>query len=140
MVLGRTGISACRSGFGALPIQRVGMDEAVGLLRKAQENGMNFFDTAAMYSDSEEKLGVAFEHERYSVVIATKTLARSRADALKGVHESLKKLRTDYIDIMQLHNPESLPDPTDPQSSYSGLAARSPTADRIASAGRHSSA
>jgi aryl-alcohol dehydrogenase-like predicted oxidoreductase len=121
MVLGRTGISVCRSGFGALPIQRVDMDEAVGLLRKANENGINFFDTAAMYTDSEEKLGVAFEHERYGVVIATKTQAITRVDALKGIHESLKKLRTDYIDIMQLHNPESLPDPTDPESSYNGL-------------------
>lgn len=121
MVLGKTGVAVCRSGFGALPIQRVPMDDAVRILRRAHENGINFFDTAAMYSDSEEKLGAAFEHERYSVVIATKTLATTRADALKSIHASLGKLRTEYIDIMQLHNPEQLPDPDDPQGAYRGL-------------------
>jgi uncharacterized protein len=121
MTLGRTGLSVCRSGFGALPIQRVATDEAVRILRKAYENGINFFDTARMYSDSEEKIGAAFVHERYGVVIATKSIALTRHDILKSIEISLEKLRTDYIDIMQLHNPESLPDPADPESSYSGL-------------------
>jgi aryl-alcohol dehydrogenase-like predicted oxidoreductase len=121
MTLGKTGLTVCRSGFGALPIQRVAMDDAVRILRRAHENGIDFFDTAAMYSDSEEKLGIAFEHERYSVVIATKTLATTKSGVLDGIHESFKKLRTDYIDIMQLHNPESLPDPADPKGSYAGL-------------------
>jgi uncharacterized protein len=121
MILGKTGVAVCRSGFGALPIQRVAMDDAVNLLCRAHENGITFFDTAAMYSDSEAKLGAAFEHERYSVVIATKTLAVTRADALKGIHASLKNLKTDYIDVMQLHNPETLPDPTDPKGAYAGL-------------------
>jgi aryl-alcohol dehydrogenase-like predicted oxidoreductase len=121
MTLGRTGITVCRSGFGALPIQRAGMDEAVRILRKAHENGINFFDTARMYSDSEEKIGAAFEHERFSVVLATKSTAVTKAEVLASIKTSLEKLRTDYIDIMQLHNPESLPDPADPQSSYHGL-------------------
>jgi len=121
MKLGRTGLTVCRSGFGALPLQRLSMNEAVGLLHRAHEGGINFFDTARMYSDSEEKIGVAFEHERYGVIIATKTLAQTRADALKSIETSLSNLRTDYIDIMQLHNPETLPDPTDPDSAYAGL-------------------
>jgi uncharacterized protein len=121
MVLGRTGITVCRTGFGALPIQRVPLDDAVRILHRARDNNINFFDTAAMYSDSEEKLGAAFGHERYSVVIATKTLATTKDSVLKSVHESLKKLDTAYIDVMQLHNPETLPDPSDPQSSYAGL-------------------
>jgi predicted aldo/keto reductase-like oxidoreductase len=121
MILGKTGISVCRSGFGALPIQRVSMNEAVRILRKAHDNGINFFDTARMYSDSEEKIGTAFEHERYGIVIATKSLAVTRAGVLKDIETSLEKLRTDYIDIMQLHNPESLPDPENAQGSYTGL-------------------
>jgi aryl-alcohol dehydrogenase-like predicted oxidoreductase len=121
MILGKTGLTVCRSGFGALPIQRVPASEAVDLLRRAFDNGINFFDTARMYSDSEEKIGAAFEYDRYAVVIATKTTAVTKTEVLKSIETSLDKLRTDYIDIMQLHNPETLPDPSDPQSSYSGL-------------------
>jgi predicted aldo/keto reductase-like oxidoreductase len=122
MKLGKTGLTVCRSGFGALPLQRLDVREAVGLLRRAHENGINFFDTARMYTDSEEKIGLAFEHERYGVIIATKTTALTRTDALASIETSLAGLRTDYIDIMQLHNPETLPDPADPESAYAGLA------------------
>ena len=59
LILGLTGLEVSRSGFGALPIQRVSMDAAIILLRKAYENGINFFDTARAYSDSEEKIGNA---------------------------------------------------------------------------------
>ncbi|MDF2505544.1 aldo/keto reductase, partial [Clostridium sp.] len=55
--LGRTNLMVARSGFGALPIQRVSFEEAKNILRKAYDNGINFFDTARMYSDSEEKIG-----------------------------------------------------------------------------------
>jgi uncharacterized protein len=121
MKLGKTGLTVCRTGFGALPIQRVATDDAVRMLRRARDNGINFFDTARMYSDSEEKIGAAFVHDRYGVVIATKSVAVTRDEVLKSMETSLDMLRTDYIDIMQLHNPEALPDPSDPQSSYSGL-------------------
>ena len=61
VTLGRTGIEVCKNGFGALPIQRVSFDEAKALLVKAYENGVNFFDTARFYTDSEEKMGAACE-------------------------------------------------------------------------------
>lgn len=59
--LGSTGIVVNKNGFGALPVQRVNDDEAVFLLRKAYDGGMRFFDTARAYSDSEHKLGLAFD-------------------------------------------------------------------------------
>ena len=67
ITLGSTGITVPQNAFGALPIQRVSMEEAVKLLRRAYEGGMRFFDTARAYSDSEEKLGAAFEIGRAHV-------------------------------------------------------------------------
>ncbi|MCR5356659.1 MAG: aldo/keto reductase [Lachnospiraceae bacterium] len=106
VTLGRTGISVVQNGFGALPLQRVGMDEAVGILRKAYEGGMRFFDTARAYSDSEEKLGMAFGNgylDRKDIIIATKTPAKTPEDFWKDLDTSLNKLKTDYIDIYQFH-------------------------------------
>lgn len=77
VTLGKTGITVPQNAFGALPVQRVGMDEAVRILRRAYEGGMRFFDTARAYSDSEEKLGNAFEGMRGKVYIATKTMAKT---------------------------------------------------------------
>jgi len=121
MRLGKTEINVMRTAFGALPIQRTSKDEAVRLLRKASDNGIEFFDTARMYTDSEEKIGIAFADRRCSVVLATKTMATTRESVLKDIAISLGQLQTDYIDLIQLHNPVALPDPNDPQSSYSGL-------------------
>ena len=61
ITLGKTGITVPQNAFGALPIQRVSKECAVKLLRRAYEGGMRFFDTARAYSDSEEKVGEAFE-------------------------------------------------------------------------------
>jgi uncharacterized protein len=119
--LGRTGLQVTRCAFGALPIQRIALDEAVTLLRSALDAGINFYDTARSYSDSEEKLGNAFAQTRQQVILATKTPASTRADVLAHIETSLRNLRTDHIDILQLHNPKSVPDPNDPQSSYAGL-------------------
>jgi uncharacterized protein len=121
MRLGRTELRVGRSGFGALPIQRLSLDDAIRLLVKAHENGIDFFDTARYYSDSEEKLGAAFAACRESVVIATKAMADSRSQTLKSLGTSLEKLNTRYVDLLQLHNPEKLPDPLDSQSPYAGL-------------------
>ena len=73
IVLGSTGIRATRSGFGALPIQRLSKEEAARLLRLAYEGGINFFDTANAYTDSEEKIGLALSDVRKDIFIATKT-------------------------------------------------------------------
>ncbi len=104
ITLGKTGITAPQNGFGALPIQRVDMDTAVRILRKAYEGGMTYFDTARAYSDSEEKLGEAFgDGIREKIFIATKTAAKTPEDFWKDLDTSLKNLRTDYIDLYQFH-------------------------------------
>lgn len=119
--LGRSGLMVAGSGFGALPLQRVPMNEAVQLLRQAFDGGINFYDTARSYTDSEEKIGRAFSKIRNQVFIATKTLATDRAGLLKDLKTSLKTLMTDYLDLYQLHNPGILPDPNDPDGLYQGL-------------------
>lgn len=119
--LGRTGLMVSRTGFGALPLQRVEMPEAVRILRRAYDAGITFYDTARGYTDSEEKIGSALSNVRERIIIATKCHARDRAQVMEHLETSLRNLRTDYVDILQLHNPGSLPDPNDPESSYAGL-------------------
>lgn len=101
--LGKTGISVPQNAFGALPIQRVSEEEAVSLLRKAYEGGMRFFDTARAYSDSEVKVGKAFEGMRDKVYISSKTMATTREKFEEDLETTLTNLKTDYIDIYQLH-------------------------------------
>ena len=119
--LGRTNLMVSKSGFGALPIQRVSFEEAKKILRKAYDNGINFFDTARAYSDSEEKIGYSLSDVRNNIIIATKSTAKDKKTLLKDIETSLSKLKTDYIDILQLHNPEVLPDPNDDEGLYAGL-------------------
>lgn len=121
VVLGRTQLTVPQLGFGALPLQRVASPEAERIVRKAYDAGVRFFDTARAYSNSEEKLGRSLVGLRSSVVLATKTMATDRATATQQLTESLRQLRTDYIDIVQLHNPEALPAPGDPDSAYAAL-------------------
>ena len=103
ITLGSTGITVPQNAFGALPIQRVSMEMAVKLLRRAYEGGMRFFDTARAYSDSEVKVGEAFDGMREKVFIATKTGAKTPEEVRSQLEISLKNLRTDYIDIYQFH-------------------------------------
>ena len=111
VVLGSTGIKVNKNGFGALPIQRVSTEDAVKLARKAYEAGITFFDTARFYTDSEEKLGEAFDGMREKVYIATKTAAKNADEFWEQLGISLHNLRTDYIDIYQFHNPSFCPKP-----------------------------
>jgi predicted aldo/keto reductase-like oxidoreductase len=110
-----------RSGFGAIPIQRIGMERSDALLRKAYENGINFFDTAHGYTDSEEKIGRALSPVRKHVILATKSPARDRKGLCDDVETSLSRMKTDYIDILQLHNPKTVPVPGDETGLYDGL-------------------
>ena len=103
ITLGKTGITVVQNAFGALPVQRVSMEEAVKLLRRAYDGGMRYFDTARAYSDSEEKLGAAFDGMRDKVFIATKTAAKTPEGFWRDLETSLKNLRTDYIDVYQFH-------------------------------------
>lgn len=121
MTLGRTGLDVTRTSFGVLPLQRVDVDEAGRILRRAYDAGINFYDTARGYTDSEEKIGRSLSDVRNSIVIATKSGATTRQKLVTDLETSLRNLRTDYVDLLQLHNPGKLPDPHDPDSSYAGL-------------------
>ena len=109
--LGSTGITIEKNGFGCLPIQRISKEDAARLLRKALDGGMNYFDTARAYSDSEEKMGYAFAGIRDKVVIATKTHAQTGRELREHLEASLRDLNTDYIDVYQFHNPAFVPRP-----------------------------
>ena len=116
--LGRTGITAEKNAFGALPMQRVSFEEAGGLLRKAYDSGIYFFDTARSYSDSEEKIGRYLSDVRKDIIITSKSPAKKAEDYWKDLETSLKMLNTDYIDIYQFHNPGFCPKPGDGTGLY----------------------
>ena len=99
----KTGINVPQNAFGALPIQRVSEEEAVRLLQNAYDGGMRFFDTARAYSDSEEKVGKAFEGMRDKVYISSKTMATTREKFEEDLNTTLTNLKTDYLDLYQLH-------------------------------------
>jgi uncharacterized protein len=103
MMLGKTGLEVSELGFGGIPIIRLSTAEAVMVLRRAYDRGITLFDTANMYLDSEEKMGLAFDGIRSRLVLATKTLKRDRAGAEADIDLSLRRLRTDYIDLLQIH-------------------------------------
>ena len=107
--LGRTGLVVEKQGFGCLPIQRISKAEAVELLHRAYDGGMNYFDTARAYSDSEEKVGAAFAGMRDRVILATKTAAQTADGFWKDLESSLRALGTDHIDVYQFHNPAFCP-------------------------------
>ncbi|MFC2078945.1 aldo/keto reductase [Candidatus Bipolaricaulota bacterium] len=105
--LGRTELQVTRIGFGGIPIQRVSDEEARRVIRRTFDLGVTFFDTANGYGTSEERIGEALSEEREQIILATKTPARDRDGALKHLELSLKRLRTDVIDLWQLHNVSS---------------------------------
>lgn len=121
ITLGRTGIVVNKNGFGALPIQRISKEDAAFLLEKAYKNGINYFDTARMYTDSEEKIGYALQEVRDSVYIATKTEAVTVEKFWADLHTSLEKLQTNYIDVYQFHNPPFCPKPGDGTGIYEAM-------------------
>lgn len=103
-VLGKTGLEISELGFGGIPITRTAKAEAIELVRHCLDLGVNFFDTANMYLDSEAKLGEALEGVRDRVVLATKTGARDVPTATEHLEKSFADLRTDYIELYQFHN------------------------------------
>lgn len=121
MRLGRSGLMVGRSGFGALPLQRISHDASIKLLRKAVDGGIDFIDTARFYTDSEEKIGAAVSPVRQQVTIATKAMGKTRREVLESFTVSLHNLKTDYVDLLQLHNPSELPDVNDPDSACGAL-------------------
>lgn len=121
VTLGKTGITVDKNGFGALPVQRVSVEEGVRLLRMAYEGGIRFFDTARSYTDSEKKLGIAFRGIRETLYIATKTPSKTAEGFWKDLETSLEMLQTDYIDLYQFHNPDFCPRPGDGTGLYEAM-------------------
>jgi len=119
--LGKTGLVVSKNGFGALPIQRISKEDAAKLLRKAYDSGINYFDTARSYSDSEEKIGYALSDVREKIIISTKTAAKNAAEFWDHLNTSLSLLKTDYIDIYQFHNPSFCPKPGDGSGLYEAM-------------------
>lgn len=116
--LGKTELMVTKSSFGVLPLQRLPMDEAVRILQRAYDEGINYFDTANAYTDSEEKIGRALSHVRQNIVISTKSGGKDKKTVLAHIENSLKMLKTDYIDLFQFHNPAVMPDPNDPDGPF----------------------
>ena len=121
VTLGSTGITVNKNGFGALPIQRISHESSVDILRRAYEAGIDFYDTARFYTDSECKLGEALSDVRENIYIATKTAAQNADEFWKDLNTSLNNLKTDYIDIYQFHNPAVCPKPGDGSGLYEAM-------------------
>lgn len=121
VTLGRTGLAVNKNGFGALPIQRTSRNEAAYLLQKALDGGIDFFDTARVYTDSEEKIGYALSARRKQFILATKTMSTDVDGFWNDLHTSLKKLNTGCIDIYQFHNPAFCPKPGDGAGLYEAM-------------------
>ena len=109
-VLGKTGLKISRMGFGGIPIQRIDAEGTKVLMHQMKDAGINFIDTARGYTVSEEYLGYALEGIREHFVIATKSMSRTKEAMAADIDISLNNLRTDYIDLYQIHNatPEQL--------------------------------
>ncbi len=109
--LGRTGLQVSELGLGAGGLRVSTNDYATGMVRRAIELGVNYFDTSPDYGDSEDKLGLALQGVRQNVYLATKVNAITADDAEREIATSLRRLRTDYLDVLQLHGvtrPEEL--------------------------------
>lgn len=119
--LGRTDLMVTRVAMGCIPIQRLSTADAVALLHKAFDAGINFYDTANAYTDSEAKVGAAFSGMRDKVIIATKTMSKTYKDAMGHIDNSLRVMKTDYVDIWQWHNPAQLGDMDAPDSVYAAM-------------------
>ena len=116
--LGRSELMVTKTAMGCLPIQRCTTDDAVAIIRRAYEGGINFFDTANAYTDSEHKLGLALQGVRERVVISTKSGGKDYDTILSHIENSLRELQTDYIDLFQFHMVTEMPDFGDPNGIY----------------------
>lgn len=105
VTLGKTGLKISRVGFGGIPIQRIDAEKAKPLIDALIECGINYIDTARGYTVSEEYIGGAIDGRRDKFVLATKSMARTREAMEADIETSLRNLRTDYIDLYQVHNP-----------------------------------
>ena len=116
--LGKTELMVTKTSFGALPIQRRCKEDAIKILRRAYDSGINYFDTANGYTDSEEKIGEALSDVRQNIIISTKSKGEDKKTVAEEIELSLKRMKTDYIDLFQFHNLPFLPHPDDPDGPY----------------------
>lgn len=119
--LGNTNMRVSAVSFGALPIQRISREDATRILRRAYDAGVNFYDTARAYTDSEEKIGYALADVRGHIIIATKSKGETGAEVANDIETSLSLLKTDYIDLLQIHNPATVPVPGDGTGRYEAM-------------------
>jgi aryl-alcohol dehydrogenase-like predicted oxidoreductase len=110
-IFGKTGLTVSRTGFGCIPIQRISYEESTTLLRRAYDQGITLYDTANAYTTSEDRIGTALHDVRDKIVICTKSFPGSPEKVMANIDNSLRMLRTDYLDVLQLHNPEFVPQP-----------------------------
>ncbi len=106
--LGATGLKVSRLGFGALQFTRIPEREAIKLVKTAYDAGINFFDTAHNYFNSEEILGKAIKGIRDKLIIASKSTSTEKKKFLDELNQTLTKLNTDYIDIFMFHDASNL--------------------------------
>ena len=104
MRLGKTNLEVNKNGFGALPIQRRNMEDSIEILRTAYDAGIDFYDTAHFYTDSEEKIGNALGDVREDIYLASKSGAETVEEFWSDLKTSLKSMKTDYLDLYQFHN------------------------------------
>jgi predicted aldo/keto reductase-like oxidoreductase len=107
--LGKTEMMVTRLGFGGIPIQRLSEDDAVAVVKRCLDLGINYYDTANGYSTSEERIGKAVKGRRHEVFIATKTFPGTPEIIGQNLDLSLKRLGTDYIDLYQFHGVNDMP-------------------------------
>jgi len=119
--LGRTGFLVSAIGFGGIPITRLSVDDGANLVKHCFGKGIDFFDTAPLYGDSEVKVGAGLKGVRDRVIVATKTFKRRKSEAEKDLEKSLSRLETDWIDLYQFHNVadrETLDEVLGPEGAY----------------------
>ena len=104
-ILGKTGLKISAMGFGGIPIQRIDADGTKALMQELVKAGVNYIDTARGYTVSESYLGYALEGIRDQFILATKSMARTKEAMAKDIDISLGNLKTNYIDLYQVHNP-----------------------------------
>ena len=104
-ILGKTGLKVSRIGFGGIPIQRVDQEATKKLMQRLVDEGINYIDTAKGYTVSESYIGYALEGIRDRFILATKSMSRTKEAMAKDILSSLEAMKTDYIDLYQVHNP-----------------------------------
>ena len=101
IVLGRSGITVSAVGLGGIQFSKISRQQTAQAICTALELGINFLETAHGYADSEEKIGAALRGKREGVILASKSSPGKAKAFAEDIDESLRRLRTDFIDIYQ---------------------------------------